>query len=43
VCAALFIIIATMREGDAKKQVVVLGVLGSWFYLYGIFTIERVW
>jgi hypothetical protein len=43
VCAALLILIAGMREGDAKKQVIVLGVIGSLFYLYGIFTIERVY
>jgi hypothetical protein len=32
-----------MREGEVRKQVVVLGVIGSWFYLYGIFPIERVY
>jgi hypothetical protein len=42
-CVALFIVIATMREGEVRKQVVVLGVIGSFFYLYGIFTIERVY
>ena len=43
VCIFLFVLIATTRESDIKKQVVILGLLGSFFYLYGIFTMERVY
>ncbi len=43
VCLLLFILIARTRESDVKLQVVILGLLGSFFYLYGIFTIERVY
>lgn len=31
------------RAGDVRKQVVITGLIGSLFYLYGIFTIERVY
>lgn len=43
VCVFLFVLIATTREQDVKKQVIILGLLGSFFYLYGIFTMERVY
>jgi hypothetical protein len=43
VCIGLFVLIAITKEGDVKLQVVILGLLGSLFYLYGIFTIERVY
>ena len=43
VCGFLFILIATTGEKDVKKQVIILGLLGSFFYLYGIFTMERVY
>lgn len=43
VCLALFWLIATTGERDVKKQVVIIGLIGSLFYLYGIFTIERVY
>jgi hypothetical protein len=43
VCILLFILIATTKQGDVKKQVVIVGLLGGFFYLYGIFTIERVY
>lgn len=43
VCLFLFVLIATTREGDVRKQVIILGLLGSFFYLYGIFTMERVY
>jgi hypothetical protein len=39
----LFVIIATTKEADVKKQIIITGVIGSFFYLYGIFTIERVY
>ncbi len=42
-CVVLFILIATTRPDDVKKQVVIVGLIGSFFYLYGIFTIERVY
>ncbi len=43
VCLFLFFLIATTRPNDIKKQVIILGLLGSFFYLYGIFTMERVY
>jgi hypothetical protein len=43
VCLLLFYLIATTRQKDVKKQVVIIGLIGSIFYLYGIFTIERVY
>ena len=43
VCLLLFILIARTKEKDVKSQVVILGLLGSFFYLYGIFTMERVY
>ena len=38
----IFLIVST-KENDIKKQIIIMGVLGSQFYLYGIFTIERVY
>lgn len=43
VCVFLLVFVATTKENDTKRQVVVIGLLGSLFYLYGIFTIERVY
>jgi hypothetical protein len=43
VCIFLFVLIAITREKDVRKQVIILGLLGSFFYLYGIFTMERVY
>jgi hypothetical protein len=43
VCVLLLVLAATIKESDVKRQVVVIGLLGSLFYLYGIFTIERVY
>jgi len=43
VCIFLFVLIATSREGDVRKQVVIIGLVGSLFYLYGILTMERVY
>jgi hypothetical protein len=43
VSGTLIFLAATTKNGDVKKQVVALGLLGSLFYLYGIFTIERVY
>ena len=31
------------KQADFKKQIIILGVIGSQCYLYGIFTIERVY
>lgn len=42
-CVVLFFLIAKTGEADVKKQIVIVGLLGSFFYLYGIFTIERVY
>lgn len=43
VCMFLFWLIAITGQNDVKKQVIIIGLLGSFFYLYGIFTIERVY
>lgn len=43
VCVLLFVLVAITDRNDVKRQVVVMGLLGSLFYLYGIFTIERVY
>jgi hypothetical protein len=43
VCVALLIVIFLTRENDLVKQVVILGIMGSFFYLYGIYVIERVY
>ncbi len=43
VCIFLFILIAKTGKEDVKNQIVILGLIGSFFYLYGIFTIERVY
>jgi len=43
VCICLLILIAGTKEGDMRKQVVILGLIGSLFYLYGILTMERVY
>ena len=42
-CLFLFWLIAVTKQNDLKKQVIIVGLLGSFFYLYGIFTIERVY
>jgi len=39
----LFALAIGVREGQVKRQVVAIGLLGSLFYLYGIFAIERVY
>ena len=43
VCLFLFWLIAVTKQNDIKKQVIIVGLMGSFFYLYGIFTIERVY
>jgi hypothetical protein len=43
VCLFLFGQISVTKQDDVKKQVIIIGLLGSFFYLYGIFTIERVY
>jgi len=43
VCVFLFVLITITKQNDVKKQVIIVGLLGSLFYLYGIFTIERVY
>ncbi len=43
ICLSLFVLIRSTRQGDVKKEVVIIGLLGSLFYLYGIFTMERVY
>lgn len=39
----LLVLIYFTRQNDLKKQVIIVGVIGSQWYLYGIFTIERVY
>jgi hypothetical protein len=39
----LFLLTLFTKQEDAKKQIVVLGILGYLFYAYGIFVIERVY
>jgi len=43
VCIALLVVIFLTRENDLGKQIVILGIMGSFFYLYGIFVIDRVY
>lgn len=43
VCMVLFMLIILTKQRDIKKQIIIIGLLGSLFYLYGIFTIERVY
>ena len=41
--AFLIFLIYSTKESDIKKQIIIIGVLGSQCYLYGIFTMERVY
>src|SRR5512142_1792269 len=43
VCGLLFFLIGSNKPDGVKAQVVIVGILGSFFYLYGIFTMERVY
>jgi len=43
VCVFLLILIGATKENHFKKQIIIIGLIGSFFYLYGIFTIERVY
>lgn len=43
VCILLVYLIATTREKDVKKPTIIIGIIGSLAYLYGIFSIERVY
>ena len=43
ICCLLFVLIAKIKEDSIKMQIVVIGIISSFFYLYGIFTIERVY
>lgn len=43
ICLGLLYAIGKVRKEKLKLQVVILGIIGSFFYLYGIFTIERVY
>jgi hypothetical protein len=43
VCLVLFWLIFMTKECDLKRQVMIIGIIGSFFYLYGIFSIERVY
>ena len=37
----ILLLIARLKDGDSKKQIVILGILGYLFYAYGIYVIER--
>jgi hypothetical protein len=45
VVAALFMLFAAMRtrEGELNIQIIALGILGYFFYAYGIYAIERIY
>ena len=43
VCVVLLAVIFTTKENDLIRQVVILGIMGSFFYLYAIFAIDRVY
>ncbi len=43
VCVLLTYLIATTRQNDTKKPIIIIGIIGSLAYLYGIFSIERVY
>ena len=43
ICLVLFVVISKVKEDNVKFQIVIIGVISSFFYLYGIFTIERVY
>lgn len=43
VCFLLLALITTTKENDLKKQIIIIGLLGSLFYLYGIYSIERIY
>ncbi|MCR4329662.1 MAG: hypothetical protein NUV65_03905 [Candidatus Roizmanbacteria bacterium] len=42
-CIFLFYLIIKTKENSLKTQIFIFGIMGSFFYLYGIFTIERVY
>ena len=39
----LLVLIYSTKEKDIKKQILIIGILGSQCYLYAIFTVERVY
>jgi len=39
----ILLLVFQMKEGDLKKQIVVLGIIGYLFYAYGIYVIEQVY
>jgi hypothetical protein len=43
ICLGLFFMISKVKEDSLKMQVIIFGIIASFFYLYGIFTIERVY
>lgn len=42
-CLCLFYLITKVKDNSFKTQIFIFGIMGSFFYLYGIFTIERVY
>jgi hypothetical protein len=42
-CAASIILVVTTGKTNIRRQIVILGAIGSLLYLYGIFTMERVY
>ena len=43
ICLGLLALIFSTKQNDFKKQAAILGVISSFWYLYGIFSIERVY
>lgn len=43
ICLVTFFLISRMKEKNMNMQIIVMGIIGSFFYLYGIFAIERVY
>ena len=43
VCFIMFYLIAKTKEDSVKIQIFIISIIGSFFYLYGIYTIERVY
>jgi hypothetical protein len=42
VSLVLFVLIAVTKHHDVKMHVIIIGLLGSLFYLYSIFTMEGI-
>jgi hypothetical protein len=43
ICLIMFYVISKTKENDSKKQIVIFGIIWSFWYLYGIFSIEQIY